>query len=120
MSGDHWHEIDDLFRRALELPTADRPAFLDAECPAGAVRERVEELLRQAGEDSGDLLGSGAAYRGPLGAALERWDAADTGQQQVDEQGRDQRHVLPARQRRQRDQRHADPEHDLAEVVRVP
>ena len=51
----------EVFNAALELPAAERGAYLDQICADdAALRQRVEELL-QAGEQAGDFLESAAA-----------------------------------------------------------
>jgi hypothetical protein len=46
MDGSLWQQAEDIFHRALELPTDARPAFLDQACGANqAVRREVESLL---------------------------------------------------------------------------
>jgi len=76
LSDDRWHEVDDLFTRALDLDPAARPAFLDAACPDPALRARVERLLADAERDSGTFA-PGAAVQGALGASLARAGGAD-------------------------------------------
>jgi eukaryotic-like serine/threonine-protein kinase len=58
----------EIFNAALELPVAERTAYLDQQCAGdAALRQRVEELLK-AGEDAGGFLGSPTANpRGPGG-----------------------------------------------------
>ncbi|HYN19782.1 MAG TPA: serine/threonine-protein kinase, partial [Thermoanaerobaculia bacterium] len=46
MKPERWSEIDELFARALELPAAERGAFLDGACKEDAtLREAVQRLL---------------------------------------------------------------------------
>jgi eukaryotic-like serine/threonine-protein kinase len=66
---DPWGVIDALFAAALELPEAERQAFLDAEAPNPQVRARVERLLR-AEVDSRGLLDERAAVQRALIDAL--------------------------------------------------
>jgi serine/threonine-protein kinase len=77
-----WPEIDRIFEAALDLPPADRPAYVDQTCGEdGALRESVLGLLEAAG-DSADLFGPSsvvlrAALTGPEpatggGARLDR------------------------------------------------
>lgn len=40
-----WRKVDALFEGALDLPPAERRAFLDARCPNPEIRARVEALL---------------------------------------------------------------------------
>ena len=58
--GDHrWQAIEDIFRRAVELPPASRGAFLDDVCAADeALRRELEFRLAQEAEN-------GAAFAGP-------------------------------------------------------
>jgi len=51
-----WNEVDRLFAEALDRPTAERPAFLDAACAGdAALREEVEQLLGADAEGCGFL-----------------------------------------------------------------
>ena len=50
MNPDEWQQVKELFGTALDMPDAERAAFLDVRCPAGsAVRKEVESLLVHAG-----------------------------------------------------------------------
>lgn len=51
-----WNEVDRLFAEALDRPTAERPAFLDAACAGdAALRGEVEQLLAADAEAYGFL-----------------------------------------------------------------
>jgi eukaryotic-like serine/threonine-protein kinase len=45
----HWDQLRDLFHRALDVPPAERAAFLKLKCRDGAIRAEVESLLANAG-----------------------------------------------------------------------
>ncbi|MBY0504632.1 MAG: protein kinase [Bryobacteraceae bacterium] len=48
---DRWARISELYHHALELPPAEVPAYLAAQCgPDAELRAKVEELLREADE----------------------------------------------------------------------
>ena len=66
MNDERRARMDALLSAALELPAAERQAFLDAECAGDPqLRGAVLELLQDAeGPDS--LLQAGAPLRGPL------------------------------------------------------
>ena len=49
---DSWQLIDDLFDAALDLPRADRAAFLDETCNDPEIRQKVEQLLADAEDES--------------------------------------------------------------------
>lgn len=71
-SPSNWEQVKELFHQAVELPTAEREAFLDARCGEDAVlREAVEGLLRA--DDEGPTL----LEHSPL--ALVRGGFADEG-----------------------------------------
>jgi serine/threonine-protein kinase len=56
MEANRWREVDDLFRSALELPSADRRPFVAARCAADPeLREAVESLLAAAEASDGFL-----------------------------------------------------------------
>lgn len=79
LTPDRWHQIDHLFRQALELPQDQRPDFIEA--AAGddlSLRKEVETLLA-AETDAGDYFGESIdAFAEPLlpglRAALEPSD----------------------------------------------
>ena len=61
------HEIE-VFNVALELPAAERSAYLDGACADdAALRQRVEELLKASEESCPCLEGSVAGSPGPSG-----------------------------------------------------
>ena len=46
MTSDRWEEINRLWDAALEVPEAERPAFLESNCPGDEeLRREVESLL---------------------------------------------------------------------------
>lgn len=55
-----WRRVEDLFRGALELPEAEREAYLEAACEGDSgLREEVEDLLRSDAEAAeGDFIAS--------------------------------------------------------------
>jgi serine/threonine protein kinase len=64
-----WREVDQLFAEALEVPAAERPAFLDAACAGDpALRRDVERLLAADQMGTGFLAGPPAEL---LGLALD-------------------------------------------------
>ncbi len=77
MDAERWARIQEVFHRAVELPPADRDAFLDAECGAGtALREEVSALLdedargeslldRDVAHVAHEVLGRGASHALP-------------------------------------------------------
>jgi hypothetical protein len=56
-----------LFNMALELPAAERAAFLEKECGDGAQRQRVEDLLH-AHDNPGGFLGQPPVSDGIIGS----------------------------------------------------
>ena len=62
MQRDRWQSAKDLFRLALDEPSADREAFVDRQCDEPSIRDEVLKLLRLHG-DSTDFLIS------PIGTA---------------------------------------------------
>ena len=53
---DRWREIDRVLDGALDLPPAERPAFIESACGTdAALRAEVERILR-AQADAGDVL----------------------------------------------------------------
>ncbi|MDX1997620.1 MAG: serine/threonine-protein kinase [Thermoanaerobaculia bacterium] len=78
MSDDTWRVLDDLLAAALELPPADRAAFVEHERAANPERAaRLERLLANAA--TGDSLSPGGAFAGALGRSLDAEDAHLTG-----------------------------------------
>jgi tetratricopeptide (TPR) repeat protein len=64
-----WGRVKDVFQRAVDVPVADRPAFLDTACDGDdALRREVESLLG-AHEDAGNLLQT--SVFGGAAAAIE-------------------------------------------------
>jgi len=56
MDPERWHKVDRLFAEALDCPTAERPALLDAACTGdAALRREVERLLAADAEEGGFL-----------------------------------------------------------------
>lgn len=55
-----WRRVEDLFRGALELPQAEREAYLEAACDGDSeLRREVEELLHSDAEAAeGDFIAS--------------------------------------------------------------
>lgn len=72
MQPDRWLIVNDLFRSALNEPSADREAFVARQCDAPAIRAEVLRLLRLDG-DSSDFLVS------PLELHQDRLVAAPIG-----------------------------------------
>ncbi|HEX7184712.1 MAG TPA: serine/threonine-protein kinase [Thermoanaerobaculia bacterium] len=63
---DRWRRADPIFDQALDLPSAERPAFLDRACGGDAeLRALVERLLAGA-ESEATALAPGGAFQGPL------------------------------------------------------
>lgn len=60
-----WSEIDTLFEAALDLPEAERPAYLDRACSDPKLRSVVERLL-ESSEDTEAILEPAGALQGPL------------------------------------------------------
>ena len=80
--GPEWERVDALFTRALELPLADREAFLDEACGGdAALRAAVEDLLAldSSAEEAGFLARSAQVTWEPLWeqAARDRSGEAD-------------------------------------------
>ncbi|MEM1116892.1 MAG: tetratricopeptide repeat protein [Bacteroidota bacterium] len=70
---DRWHEIDTLFDQVLDLPVAERAAFLDAACAENPpLRAEVESLLASAEAGARWLGESVEGFAGPL------WDELAT------------------------------------------
>jgi hypothetical protein len=55
LTPDKWQRTKALFDEALQRPTSERAAFLDAACPEADLREQVEQLLRNH-EQAGSFL----------------------------------------------------------------
>ena len=49
LNREQWSLVERLFERAAELPPAERPAFLEMECPDAEVRREVASLLLHSG-----------------------------------------------------------------------
>ena len=65
-----WAEADRLFDRALDVPAAERAAWLDETCGTNeALRQQVERLLA-ASDRSGPTLATGGAMAGSLGGEV--------------------------------------------------
>lgn len=62
MSTNRYATIKDLFNRAAELATAERPKFLQAECDDSGIRREVEKMLTFAGDDDEDSFERGAFH----------------------------------------------------------
>jgi serine/threonine protein kinase/tetratricopeptide (TPR) repeat protein len=61
---ERWKSVADLFERASELPSGERPAFLEQACGAdAALRQEIESLLAFDDEDGG---GFGGRVRGAI------------------------------------------------------
>src|SRR5262245_43878955 len=48
---DAWRRAKAILAEVLELPLADRPAYLDTHCPDPDLRREVDALLKQSDED---------------------------------------------------------------------
>jgi serine/threonine-protein kinase len=55
---EQWAELERLFARAAAMPAAERPGFLERECPDEGLRREVAALLEESG---GGLTAAGAA-----------------------------------------------------------
>ncbi|MFK7962138.1 MAG: tetratricopeptide repeat protein [Phycisphaerales bacterium] len=83
MNREEFQRIDDLFRHAVQLPVADRAAFLDAACGTdSALRRNVQSLLDEDGAVAGALdggaLGPNAeGQRSPVVQAADVMTGAD-------------------------------------------
>ncbi|MFN0109922.1 MAG: serine/threonine-protein kinase, partial [Blastocatellia bacterium] len=63
ISVERWKQIDELFDAALELPPAERPAFLEKACANDAeLRRKVESLLRSEEEAKSFIEAPAAAF----------------------------------------------------------
>ena len=67
MTPESWQQVKEILHRALELPEADRTAYLDRACEAG-LRAEVESLLASH-HDAGEFI-EPATDRLPAGAAI--------------------------------------------------
>lgn len=56
MSSDRWHQIAELFQKTLELPAAERAAFLDTACDGDARLRREVASLLEADDEAGLFL----------------------------------------------------------------
>ena len=56
MTPERWRQIDAVFQEALDLPAADRAAFLDRACAGDADLRREVELLLSADQRAGDFI----------------------------------------------------------------
>lgn len=62
-----WQRIEPILDRALDLPPADRGAYLDAACAGDApLRARIAEMIRQGEDPNGPLEHSLLSVAGPL------------------------------------------------------
>ncbi len=70
MSSDQWQRIEDVFHRAVELPPAERSAFLDEACAPeeGSLRREVETLLAHDSESDATFAGPPADDEPPWAA----------------------------------------------------
>ena len=72
-----WKRIDELFRKAADLPPDDRAAFLKGECDDDPLLiAEVEELLAQDQKATGELPSMGGTIRSELLASATGPDAA--------------------------------------------
>jgi serine/threonine protein kinase/tetratricopeptide (TPR) repeat protein len=73
-----WSRLEELFDAAIELPPAERAAFLDRECPDPDLRAELEKLL-QAEAASGDFLQATPPGRAQLlpGTLVGEWRVGD-------------------------------------------
>jgi eukaryotic-like serine/threonine-protein kinase len=75
---DGWQLADALLEAALDLPTAERAAFVEARAPDPAVRAQVARLLAAA-ENADELLPAGGALGATLAAALVEGSPGEDG-----------------------------------------
>ena len=68
---ERWRSLDELFHAALEVPPAERAAFLIRACPDEALRRAVESLLNFEPEGDALLKNSPWAQTEPLHAGTE-------------------------------------------------
>jgi serine/threonine protein kinase/Tol biopolymer transport system component len=71
LNPDQWAEVEGLFQRAVELPPAERAAFLQRECPDQDLLRDVASLLEHAG---GELASAGAAIASAAAALARETD----------------------------------------------
>ena len=64
-------QVDELLKRALELPQEERERFLDKTCGESDLRRAVEQMLKAA-EAPDDLLRPGGGASGPIWEAMAR------------------------------------------------
>jgi tetratricopeptide (TPR) repeat protein len=69
---DLWNHADRIFDEALDLPSAERPAFLDRACGEDPeLRALVDRLLASADDETSSGLTPGGALQGPLWNELQ-------------------------------------------------
>lgn len=69
-----FHRIEAIFNAALDLPEADRAAYLDATCAGDtALRSQVAAMLAD------DASGTKGLLKTPVSAAMDRWQPARIG-----------------------------------------
>lgn len=71
---ERWHRIKDLFSAALELPSADRPAFLDRSCGDDIELQAQVRSLLDAHDSSLGFIERPAVERAGLAGAFEPFD----------------------------------------------
>lgn len=69
MAEDHWQDVEQALGEALELPEAERHAYLERAALGPAARRRVEQLL-EAWDQSADFLETPALGTPPVGMPL--------------------------------------------------
>lgn len=69
MRPDRWQIVKELFRSALNEPSADREAFVARQCDDPAIRAEVLRLLRLHGDSSDFLVSPLELYQNRLVAA---------------------------------------------------
>src|SRR5215467_7145712 len=85
MSGERWDRLRELFHHALDLPAADRAAFLKAACTDVAIRAEVETLLGHADSnfiDSPAMEGVREAIEAAINDTAAVPDGGETGSTQ--------------------------------------
>ena len=70
MSAADWSRMKAAFHTAIEMPAADRPAFLDAACDYPALRREIQALLADADEADCPIERQAEHMRGWLGGAV--------------------------------------------------